>query len=289
MGTVNIPLYLSYASVAQCTKASHFALNEYYKGRQLAPNYIGLLRILRETISWKYNLIPSDPALDQVANFMFTLSGGQNTTPIIPAIPLFIVTQPQSQTVNSGSNVTFSVTAGGGVPGYTYQWYFNNVAIGGATNQSLVLNSVTGANAGNYKVVVTDSVGATVTSNVATLTVNTAAITGSFYYGGTDYFTALSGGTDNITYQGTFSITHNAPISVPYPLAAANNMFLVIRVPIGESLKTTWFNTALNNGTIQPSDGIFRAPLQPVGLPLYTYYLTELQVSNDFSQPLILS
>ncbi len=82
-----------------------------------------------------------------------------------------ITGQPVSVTQCTGSNVTFTVTATGA--GLTYQWRKAGVNIAGATNASYTLNNITVANAGNYDVVVTGTCGI-VTSNTATLTVNTA-------------------------------------------------------------------------------------------------------------------
>jgi len=286
---VNIPLYIQYGQIGQFSLANKYANDAIFNGVNLVPSYISLLRTIQETVSDQYSLSGSTPALEGLANYMLALSGvwPVNTTPV--ATPFIIVTQPQSQTVNAGTNVSFIVVVSGGVQPYTYQWKKNGLDLSGETAQTLSLTSVTSGDAGNYSVVITDNTGQVLTSNNALLLVVAAAITGSYYYGDTDYFAALSAGTDAISYQGTFSITHNAPIVPPYPLAAGNNKMLVIRVPVGESLKTTWFNTAFNNGTIQPSDGIFRVPLTPAGLPLYTYYLTELASSFDFNNPNVLT
>jgi hypothetical protein len=81
-----------------------------------------------------------------------------------------IQTQPQSQTVSAGTNVTFSVTATG-VPAPTYQW-IKNAPISGATGSTYTLSSVQTADAGTYTVTVTNIVGS-VTSDPATLTINT--------------------------------------------------------------------------------------------------------------------
>src|SRR6185503_17835584 len=88
------------------------------------------------------------------------------------AVPPSITTQPQSQTVNAGANVNFSVVATGSAP-LSYQWRKDNVNIGGATLASLSLNNVQTSQAGNYTVVVTNS-GGSITSAVAQLTVNAA-------------------------------------------------------------------------------------------------------------------
>jgi hypothetical protein len=83
-----------------------------------------------------------------------------------------IQTQPQNQTVVQGSNATFSVVAGGKAP-LSYQWWFNTTnLLTDATNSSVTLNSVQAANAGTYRVVVTNLLGS-VTSTPALLTVLT--------------------------------------------------------------------------------------------------------------------
>jgi hypothetical protein len=83
-----------------------------------------------------------------------------------------ITTQPASQTVTVGANVTFTVTATGSGT-LTYQWLFNGSPISGATSASYSLTNVQQTNAGNYAVTVANSAGA-VTSNTATLIVNPA-------------------------------------------------------------------------------------------------------------------
>jgi hypothetical protein len=85
-------------------------------------------------------------------------------------VPPAITTQPQSQAVVQHQNVSFSVVASGSTP-FTYQWYFNNSAVGGGGQSStLTLNNVDTGKAGTYTVVVANP-GGSVTSAVATLTV----------------------------------------------------------------------------------------------------------------------
>ncbi|TAK98868.1 MAG: hypothetical protein EPO07_11435, partial [Verrucomicrobia bacterium] len=81
-----------------------------------------------------------------------------------------ITSPPQSQTVNAGDTAIFSVSASGN-PAPTYQWQFNNADLPDATNATLTLNNVTAAQAGNYRVVISNSVSAT--NSTATLTVLT--------------------------------------------------------------------------------------------------------------------
>jgi hypothetical protein len=82
-----------------------------------------------------------------------------------------ITSQPTNQIVTAGQNATFTVGASGNAP-FSYQWWFNATnALARATNVSLTITNAQSTNAGNYSVVVTDSIGS-VTSAVATLTVS---------------------------------------------------------------------------------------------------------------------
>ena len=68
-----------------------------------------------------------------------------------------ITQQPQAQTVNAGSTVSFSVTATANHP-LTYQWRTNDVPITGATNSIITLTNVQSANIGFYSVAVSNAV-----------------------------------------------------------------------------------------------------------------------------------
>ncbi len=82
---------------------------------------------------------------------------------------IIISSQPQSQTVPVGTNVTLSV----GVlstNSYTTQWSFDGTNIPGATTINYTITNVQLANAGNYSVVVSNAQ-STVTSSLAYLSV----------------------------------------------------------------------------------------------------------------------
>lgn len=83
--------------------------------------------------------------------------------------PPSITQQPLSQTNIVGSTVSFSVTATG-TPPLAYQWEKDGANLSGQTNASLTLTNVQLADAGQYRVVVSNAVGS-VTSGEATLTV----------------------------------------------------------------------------------------------------------------------
>ena len=82
-----------------------------------------------------------------------------------------ITAQPQDQAVALGAGATFSVAAGGSTP-LSYQWQKDGVNIAGATASSYTIGSVVAADAGQYRVVVTNGVGAA-TSGAAALTIAT--------------------------------------------------------------------------------------------------------------------
>jgi hypothetical protein len=83
-----------------------------------------------------------------------------------PALPdAFITQQPQSQTTAEGGTLSLNVEVRGQPP-FGYQWFFQNNALLGATNQFLVLNNLRSNQEGDYFVTVTNAY-ASVTSLVA--------------------------------------------------------------------------------------------------------------------------
>jgi hypothetical protein len=89
---------------------------------------------------------------------------------VAPSAPT-ITGQPASQTVpdQTGSNVTFSVTATGSFP-LVFDWQKDGVSLPGGTNESYTVTNVTLAAAGGYRVVVANDSGSSL-SSVAVLTV----------------------------------------------------------------------------------------------------------------------
>lgn len=94
-----------------------------------------------------------------------------NAMVVITEPPVF-VTQPLSQIVLAGTNVTFAVDVTGRSPIF-YQWLKNGAAITGATNPVLSLRSVQAADAGNYSITASN-VYAQVASSAASLRVEPA-------------------------------------------------------------------------------------------------------------------
>ena len=92
-------------------------------------------------------------------------SGGKCQAPAAPVI----FAQPSSQSVVEGGNATFTVGVAGTIP-FSYQWEFNGTNLSGATDSTLTVSNAQPANAGDYSVVVSNTVGSATSSN-ALLTV----------------------------------------------------------------------------------------------------------------------
>ncbi len=102
-----------------------------------------------------------------------TNSGGSvtsNAAILAVAVPPTITTQPQAQTVYSGTEATFSVTATSNAP-MSYQWRKDGTVIPEATQSTFIIPVAQLSDAGDYSVVVTNMAGND-TSTPATLTVN---------------------------------------------------------------------------------------------------------------------
>ncbi|TRX54340.1 T9SS type B sorting domain-containing protein [Fulvivirga sp. M361] len=101
---------------------------------------------------------------------------GDNTTDEISSSAVLsvtalarITTNPIDQTQNVGESVSFSITTSG--DNLTYQWQKDGTDISNETNPSLILNSITISDQGNYTCVITSSCN-TIASSSAQLIVN---------------------------------------------------------------------------------------------------------------------
>lgn len=136
----------------------------------------------------------------------------------IPPLPTVSIS-PKMQTMVVGSTAYVSATPNC-VPKFTYQWYFGNDPIGGATNDVLELPDIHIWQSGEYHVVVTNPGGST-TSDTATINVVTSldinmvpaiSVAGEI---GTNYalqFINAIGPTNNWTNLATFVITNNPQV-----------------------------------------------------------------------------
>jgi ribosomal protein S9 len=88
--------------------------------------------------------------------------------------PVAITSQPQAITVDENASASFSVQVTGDGT-ITYQWLKNGEIIDGENSASLSLNSVTSSDAGNYSVIVSNSI----VSDAASLNVTVVQVTSS--------------------------------------------------------------------------------------------------------------
>jgi len=135
------------------------------------------------TYTWN-NVIPSIDSGKTTVSIPTTISGTYTATVMVsnragsvtsapirivvaPSAPV-LTTTPGSLTVTAGRSAVLTAAAAGSAP-FTYQWYRGTTPVG--TGTTLTLNPVITADAGDYTVVVTNSLGST-RSSVAKLTVD---------------------------------------------------------------------------------------------------------------------
>ena len=82
----------------------------------------------------------------------------------IQPLPSAVITTTVSPTICQGDSLQISATV---APGYTYQWYYNNILI-----PNVFTSSITVSSAGSYKVKVTNIFGCEKESNVINVTIN---------------------------------------------------------------------------------------------------------------------
>ncbi len=131
-----------------------------------------------------YTVVATNAAGVATSNAVTLVVGGGVAPPpsgglsqVAPAI----TAQPQSQTVSAGASVMLTAAASG-TPAPSYQWQKNTVAIAGATNATLNLNSVTAGDSGSYILVATNLAGVA-TSNATMVTVNAVGSVGDIVTG----------------------------------------------------------------------------------------------------------
>jgi hypothetical protein len=282
---LSIPTILSVAKICEYLNAVRIGMHIAFKGGDINQKQARLIYMERMAVQNRYNLNPSDPTLPGTSNYVFSIlryqSEGLNIFNNV-SVALPVISGPNSESVNVGQTATFSITLVSGGPA-TYQWLLNNIPIPGATTATLpIINAQLSQSGGLYSVAVTNAAG-TIQSTQATLTV-TANILLSAYYSNTDPSTNINNQIDNFAYQFTVNVTHNQPIPIPIPQAAANNMWWVWRVAATEQVDNTWFNTPTNNGQIP--DSVFQTPALFGG---NIYYYLRNATSFDYTQNLILS
>ena len=222
----------------------------FYNGQSLDKRLPRLLYIERKALQWAYNRNNADPTLYNTKKYVYSLCApfSQEALTILnnqtAAKP--VISGPASYSILVGQSATFTVSVVSFIP-YTVQWYRNNLPIIGATSLSYTISNAQLTDSGSTFYAVATNTAGNSQSGTGVLTV-TNQILGYYYYG-IDYSAQLQANIDNVPYQGTFQIVNGAPLSVPFPSAAANT-YLVIKYPSSQSIKTNYSNLPLNIGVI---------------------------------------
>ncbi|MBN2506877.1 MAG: cadherin-like domain-containing protein [Verrucomicrobia bacterium] len=198
-------------------------------------------------------------SLDEFRIYNSALSAGkvwqsyqQGPNTVLNNDPITIAKQPENTRVKAGGDATFSVTAFGALQltPLTYEWRFGGADLADGTNATLTLAGVQAGAVGAYDVVIRNS-GGSVTSTVATLTLNLPP-------------TAV----DQTVYTATNTVLSFAASSL---LAGATD-------PEGDALTVTAVSdTSTNNGTVTLADGVvtYTPPADVAGTDAFSYTVTD--------------
>jgi hypothetical protein len=174
----------AYTGKIQATDSIYQFDNTTVRGNSTDPgNPMGPFQAAIIPFSWNlpgnqlpYTYTPDDPAQLQAIVTSPTAGAGAGVltwaktnwlVTTYAATAPFIVAQPQDVVASNGQPATLTVFAGGSA-NLIYQWYFNtNTAIPNATNSTLTFASVQATNAGVYSVLITNTAGFVLSTNVS--------------------------------------------------------------------------------------------------------------------------
>ena len=215
-----------------------------------------------------YTYYPDDPAQLQAIVTSPTAGAGAGVltwnktnwlvTSYAPTGPI-IAASPQSQTVPTGQNATFTVVAGGSNP-LSYQWYFNtNSPIANATNATLTITSVQSTNVGAYSVIVSNSVNAT-NSAFAMLTIPAPPLTAfqawqMLYFGCTNNGSICTQAAPNADPYGKGISNYDQFLLGLNPTNPASMFQILSVVPQGNDAVITWRTAGGSTNVVQATGG----------------------------------
>ena len=198
-----------------------------------------------------------------------------------------IISQPSGLLLPAGSTATFHVTATGSAP-LAYQWQKGGVnlvnagRVSGATSADLTITSILAADAGNYKVVVSNAVQA-VTSQVARLdlpvppTITTNPVSQVVGLGEVATFSVTATGSAPLNYQWYFNGSAIIGATSPSFTAPTTNAAWLgsYQAQVWNSAGTNWSSTAglwLNDLKMYAGVNIYG----PMGSNCVVQYATNL-------------
>ena len=196
--------------------------------------------------------------------FAYNAGGSVFTAPAQLTIvqPVFLTLAPPTYfQTNAGSNVTFTVSAGG-TPPYAYQWRFNGADLPGANGPSLTMTNLVLAQAGFYAAVVTNLYAA-VTANVTLAVLVRPVITNhiqpvTVLQGGTAVFTLVAGPDHPLAplwYRWIRNASAYATTSVP--------VLVITNIQANATMRVGVTNGAAPGGVFSPITGTVALTMLP--------------------------
>lgn len=176
-----------------------------------------------------------------------------------------ITTQPVAATIASGGSYTLSVAVNA-APSPTYQWKLNGMNISGATSAGYAITGATGAKAGYYSCVVTNTIG-----SVTTIPVYVGVLSATMGLDSTVPLGPANGATGR-NCDTLLKITFNQPVSVGrsgrirvYDASAPGSPVDTIDMSTAHVVNTTSGSTLLTSGSyMQKTIGGLIFDYQPV-------------------------
>ena len=171
--------------------------------------------------------------------------------------PPKITSQSGSTSVCKGSSANFSVTASGTSP-LSYQWYFNNNKISGATTANYTISSTNSGSAGNYYCIVSNSCGNATTSTYNLIindkpVINAQTVNTTICAGQTMVMSVTASGSGTLTYQW---YKNSSVIS-----GATNSSYTITSAGSGDS--TSYYCAVTNSCGTTNSNVLFLTVNQP--------------------------
>ena len=212
----------------------------------------------------------------------FVISSNAQLTVSRPTITY----QPADQVVNAADGVTLTVAATGA--SLSYQWYFEDTPLPGATNPVLSLNSVTLADAGTYQIQVSNAYRVLQSSNaelvVVPLTLAPQPVSQTVYSGGSTTFNLGVQGAGPFSYQWSYQ---GADL-----IDATNSSLTLSNLTTGQSgiysvlVSNSYGSVASSDAVLTVVDSQPNISTQPASQGRYPGGQASFKVVADGSKPL---
>jgi hypothetical protein len=195
-------------------------------------------------------------------------------------VPPGITTGPANTLTIVGQSLTLTVSAEGSLP-FSYQWFYGNNPIPGATSATYVVNPVSHAASGKYKVRISNGFGSPATSSEAVVSVYDA-IPGVFNTGVDDSGVALPDGDFDAHY--TLAVNPGMEDGLP-AVVHGSDIFPIVNGPwLPNNPGSKWISNQLNSASsagLATGNGTF---VYRTTIDLSDFYLPSVQISGGRAQ-----